>query len=239
MMKKLTPQEAWQRIAATSHKHKAKGNASMPEMLMTKDDVYIFGEDGSATITTAYEELPAVIGQWEEGEGVMPDALVELTEGYAKQVKAWAAQDNSTKPKAKAKAKAKAASARVDIPAMIKARWGQWTPFNDRIRIDGKECPTGCAAMAMALILYYWGCQPHDGKYYHRGCMAVKSYKTSTLKCKITALPSLTMFDYKHMTPDSPKTAEGKQAVAQMHENRLGQIEEAGHENEGDVRLCR
>lgn len=215
MMKKLTPQEAWQRIAATSTKHKAKGIPTMPEILMTKDDVYIFAEDGSATITTAYEELPTIIGQWEEGEGVMPDALVELTEGYAKQVKAWAEQDEPSQPR---KAKAKAASARVDIPAMIKARWGQWTPFNDNIRINGKECPTGCAAMAMALILYYWGCQDHEGKRYHRGCMAVKSYKTSTLKCKITALPSLTMFDYKHLTPDSPKTAEGKAAVAQMLE---------------------
>lgn len=214
-MKRLSPQEAWQRIAATSPRHKAKGNASMPEMLMAKDDIYIFAQDGAATITTAYEELPAVIGQWEEGEGVMPDAIVELTNGYAKQVAAWAAQDEPSQPR---KAKAKAASARVDIPAMIKAQWGQWEPFNNNIRIDGKECPTGCAAMAMALILYYWGCQPHDGKYYHRGCMAVKSYKTSTLKSKMTALPSLTMFDYKHMTPNSPKTKEGKQAVAQMLE---------------------
>ena len=218
-MKKLTPQEAWHRVidATSLNKHKAKGNASMPDVMMTKDDIYIFGENGSATITTAYEELPVVLGQWEEGDGVMPDALVELTEGYAKQVSAWASeQETTTKPKAKAKAKA--AATRVDIPKMIDAKWGQWTPFNDRIRIDGKECPCGCAAMALALILYYWGCQDHDGKKYHRGCMAVKSYKTSTLKCKMTALPSLTMFDYKHLTPDSPKTQEGKQAVAQMLE---------------------
>ena len=214
-MIRLTPQEAWQRIAATSPRHKAKGNLIMPEMLMTKDDIYIFAQDGAATITTAYEELPAVIGQWEEGDGVMPDALVELTEGYAKQVKAWAEQDEPSQPR---KAKAKAASTRVDIPAMIKAKWGQWSPFNDRIRLDGKECPTGCAAMALALILYYWGCQDHDGKQYHRGCMAVKSYKTSTLKSKITALPPITVFDYKHMTPGSPKTQEGKAAVAQMLE---------------------
>ena len=215
MKQKLTPQEAWQRIAATSTRHKAKGNPTTPEMLMKKDDIYIFGEGGSATITTAYEELPIVLGQWEEGDGVMPDALVELTNGYAKQVSVWAEQDETSQPR---KTKAKAAATRVDIPTMIKARWGQWTPFNDNIRINNKECPCGCAAMALALILYYWGCQPHDGKYYHRGCMAVKGYKTSTLKCKITALPSLTMFDYKHMTPDSPKTQEGKQAVAQMLE---------------------
>ena len=71
MKQKLTPQEAWQRIAATSPRHKAKGNASMPDVMMVKDDVYIFAQDGSATITTAYEELPVVLGQWEEGDGVV------------------------------------------------------------------------------------------------------------------------------------------------------------------------
>lgn len=218
-MKRLTPMEAWQRIAATSTKHKARGNPTMPEVTIVKDDVYVFGEGGAATITTAYEELPIVLGQWEEGEGVMPDALVELLDGYANQVSAWAsAQDNSTKSKAKAKAKAKAASARVDIPQMIDAKWGQWTPFNDRIRIDGKECPCGCVAMALALILYYWGCQDHGGKVYHRGCMAVKSYKTDTLKKKIAALPPLAVFGYKHFTADTPKTKEGKAAVAELLE---------------------
>ena len=220
-MIKLTPQEAWQRIAATSTKHKARGNPTMPDVLMVKDDIYVFVQDGSATITTAYEELPVILGQWEEGEGVMPDALVELLDGYANQVAAWASvQDNSTtiKPKAKTKAKAKAAVARVDIPAMIDAKWGQWTPFNDRIRIDGKECPCGCVAMAVALILYFWGCQDHNGKVYRRGCMAVKSYKTDTLKKKIAALVALAVFDYNNMTPDTPKTKEGKAAVAELLE---------------------
>lgn len=186
---------------------------------MVKDDIYVFGEGGTATITTAYEDLPVVLGQWEEGEGVMPDALTELLDGYANQVAAWAsAQDNANATKPKAKAKAKAAVARVDIPAMIQAKWGQWTPFNDRIRIDGKECPCGCVAMAVALILYYWGCQDHGGKVYHRGCMAVKSYKTDTLKKKIAALPPLAVFGYKYFTPDTPKTKEGKAAVAELLE---------------------
>lgn len=220
MKKKLTPQEAWQRIAAASPpKHKAKGVPTMPEVMMVKEDIYVFSQDGSATVTTAYEELPVILGQWEEGDGVMPDALNELLEGYASQVSAWAsAQDNATTSKPKAKAKAKAAVARVDIPAMIDAKWGQWTPFNDRIRIDGRECPVGCVAMAVALILYYWGCQDHNGKVYHRGCIAVKSYKTDTLKKKIAALSSLAVFDYKHFTADTPKTKEGKAAVAELLE---------------------
>jgi len=218
-MKRLSTQEAWQRIAATSTKHKARGIPTIPETLIVKDDIYVFGEGGAATITTAYEELPVILGQWEEGEGVMPDALTELLNGYANQVAAWAsAQDNTTTSKPKTKAKAKVVSTRVDIPVMIDAKWGQWTPFNDRIRVDGKECPCGCVAMAVALILYYWGCQDHGGKVYHRGCMAVKSYKTDTLKKKIAALPPLAVFDYKDMTADTPKTKEGKQAVAELLE---------------------
>lgn len=249
-MARITPQEAWQRIAATSEKHRAKGVPTMPYVMKVKDDVYCFIQDGTGTITTAYEELPAIIGQWEEGDGVMPDALTELLDEYSNQVKAWSEEEAPATPKAKAKAKA--AATRVDIPTMIKAKWGQWAPFNDNIRINGKECPTGCVAMAVALILYYWGCQDHDGKVYHRGCRDVKSYKTDTLKCKIAALVAISVFDYKHMTADTPKTKEGKAAVATLLEylgkaaksdytekSTTAYINQAYHVLEDHVRLCK
>ena len=36
------------------------------------------------------------------------------------------------------------------------ARWNQWRPFNDLCpKVDGQECPCGCVATAMAIIMYY------------------------------------------------------------------------------------
>lgn len=209
--------EAWQRIVAatSSDKRKAKGPTEMPDsVLEVADGIYVFFQDGNGTIATAYEALPPILATWEEGDGVVPDALAQLLNGYAKQVKAWAESGTADMPKPKAKAKTATATTRVDIPVMIDAKWGQWTPFNDNVWLNGKECPCGCVAMAVALIIYYWGCLLHDGKYYRRGCMAVKSYKTDTQKIKIAALPSIPVFDYKNFTPDSPQTKEGKKAVA-------------------------
>lgn len=220
-MKHLTPKEAWQRIAATSDKRKANGEASMPDVLIAKDDLYIFGDDGAAIITTAYEELPVVIGQWEDGEGEMPDALVELTEEYARQLEWWKTT-GSAMPSDRRRAKSKAMTAasiaeRQNIGMMLSTKWSQWSPWNDNCHYDGKACPCGCMPLAIAQLLYYWGKQVHDGKVYHRGCTEVKAYKTATNKWKVSGLSPITVFDYKHLV-QNPKTKEEKEAVAQMVE---------------------
>lgn len=60
------------------------------------------------------------------------------------------------------------------IEPLIKTHWGQDFPYNkDCPEIDGKKCPTGCAATALAQILNYYRYSPHGiGKH---------SYSTYTL----------------------------------------------------------
>ena len=238
-MNKLTPQEAWQRISATSTQRKAKGTQAMPEMLMVKDGVYVFSQDGSATITTAYEELPVILGQWDEGDGVMPDALVDMIQSYSKQVKWW--EENPQQQSTKARRAAKAASTKIDIPVMLKSKWGQYAPFNDN---NPTGCPCGCVALAVAQVMWHY-------REYKRGCTAITAYKTATNKTKIAALPNVACFDYKNMTDNKPTTKKGKAAVAQLlqyigaalrsdyrTDGTSAKLSQAYHVLEDNIRLC-
>lgn len=219
-MKHLTPTEAWQRLSPTSprQKQKAKGTPPIPEVNEI-GDIYVFRQEQQATITTAYEELPALIGEWQQGDGVMPDALSDMIEAYSRQVKAWAqnATDSHTADslssgstaaatKNKAKAKAPTNTTRQDISPMVKSKWGQWEPFND---LCPEGCPAGCVAIAVAQIIWHW-------RTYHRGCTATKAYKTDTDKVKVPALPPITVFDYNNMSDNKPTNKKGRRAVAQL-----------------------
>lgn len=56
------------------------------------------------------------------------------------------------------------------IEPLIRTKWGQHYPYNDKCpTINGERCMTGCAATAIAQLLYYYrlpyGCKEFDGKY--------------------------------------------------------------------------
>jgi len=216
-MIKLTPQEAWQRIAATSTKRKAKGKPTIPEVTEIGGNIYVFAQDGNAVVTTSYEDLPAVIGESENADTI-PPAMMEFLDAMADEVsKAEAKEQQPTSAKAPRKAAAKATT-RKTIQPLVLSKWAQGEPFNDKISLNGKKWLTGCNATALAQILYYWGCQDHNGKKYHRGCTAVKAYTTETSKFKVEALPPITVFDYAHLTADKPKTKAEKAAVSTLLE---------------------
>ena len=241
MMKKLTPQEAWHRVidATSLNKHKAKGNASMPDVTI-RDCIYVFGEDGEVTIASAFESAIPIIGKTSKAAShkSMPPALLEWLDAINSEIELTEANSQSgieipaspppspavspsgsQPPPSKAPAKAPAsATARKSIAPLVKAKWSQFEPFNANLVIGGKACATGCCATAVAQLLYFWGCQPHDGKYYHRGCMATKAYKTETGKDKVEALPPIKVFDYAHLTAKKPTSKAAKAAIASLLE---------------------
>lgn len=249
-MKRLTPQEAWQRIiAATSpprQKAKAKANTQAntaqsvtPFGTDYVDGIYVFHKDGEAIIASAYESAIPIIGKTSKAAShtSMPPALLEWidalnTEIELSEVNSQEGIDIPTSqprfpavspsaPQASPASPAKAPAstpARKSIAPLVKAKWSQFEPFNANLIIGGKACATGCCATAAAQLLYYWGCQPHDGKYYHRGCMATKAYKTETNKDKVEALPPIKVFDYAHLTAKKPTSKAAKAAAASLLE---------------------
>lgn len=266
-MKKLTPAEAWQRIAATSlKKQKAKAKANTQANTAQSvtpfgtdyvEGIYVFHkDDGEAIIASAFESAIPIIGKTSKAASStrMPPALLEWIDALNTEIELSEATSQSSaditpntpqptsasspqSPSAsspqfpavspsgsqaspsKTPAKAPASTpARKSIAPLVKAKWSQFEPFNANLIIGGKACATGCCATAAAQLLYYWGCQPHDGKYYHRGCMATKAYKTETNKDKVEALPPIKVFDYAHLTAKKPTSKASKAAAASLLE---------------------
>lgn len=149
-----------------------------------------------------------------------PPALNYWLLGYAKEVKWYQEEGRKTAQILKAPSAAKAAAAPILIePLLGDIKWGQGAPYNNRIRLTnpttGKKdpCYTGCVATAMAMVLYYWSKRGRK-----RGCKATPAYTTTTKKYPVAALPSIAMFDYKHMTDAKPTTTVSKAAVAELME---------------------
>ena len=118
------------------------------------------------------------------------------------------------------KAPARAAAAITIEPLMDGIMWGQKAPWwaNLKFPHPTKEgarcyCLTGCAATAIAQVLYYWA---KKGK--RRGCLATKAYTTKKYKYSVAAMPSVQMFDWTAMTDGKPTTTKGKNAVAKISE---------------------
>lgn len=110
---------------------------------------------------------------------------------------------------------AETAVSRMTIPAMVKAKWNQLAPYNDRLKFPeySDKCMVGCVAVTIGQIMQYWGSRD-----YKRGCTATSLYKWSSGKVTVQPLPPITCFDYDHLTPSTPKTKEEIAAVSTMLE---------------------
>lgn len=90
-------------------------------------------------------------------------------------------------------------SLKSDIPVLIKTKWGQGYPYNDRCpEINGMKCPTGCVPTAMAQVVNYY-------KWPIKKVVPVSSYSYIDDNGENISLPELpaTTFDWDNMTDTS------------------------------------
>ena len=102
---------------------------------------------------------------------------------------------------------------RISIKPLVDCQWGQYAPYYNKLKYNGKYQLVGCTALAVAQIAYYWMIQ----RGFHRGCKATSKYTTSTNKFEVAAMPPITVFDWKNIVA-KPKTTEQKNAVATLCE---------------------
>ena len=207
---RISPQQAIARLQPQG-KRRAKGAKALElidAISVAEDDVFILGNADGGILAPADDTLPPILGTWEEG-GEMPPSLQDWLQEYASEVQWWqrVGETLETPPTAQAKAPQ---IPRQSVPVMLDTKWSQKAPYNDMCIFDGKRCATGCTATAAAQIIKRWG-----DLGYHRGCKPTDDYVTSTNGYKVSALPSKIVFDCKNLVT-SPKTAEQKQAVAEL-----------------------
>ena len=96
-------------------------------------------------------------------------------------------------------------------PILEGVAWGQTTPFNDHCpKISGAKCPTGCAATAVAQIMYAHK-YPAQGVGHH-------SYTTNSYRQKLSADFAATTYEWEKMLPNyaGKYSDEAKNAVATL-----------------------
>ncbi len=212
---RITKEQAAQRLQPNKGIRKAKGannltfvkshgNAASPSL-------YNFAFPDGHVITPADSDLPSILAKYEVGDGNMPPALLDWLDSYDDEIAWWQAQGKDLDL-----GSVSVSSDGQTIGPLIKCHWHQNSPYNQLAVFGSVSCMTGCGATAISQLLYYWGCQPHDGKYYRRGCMPIPPYTSKTNRYKVAALPNIALFDYDNMCTGKPSTDAQKKAVAEL-----------------------
>ena len=171
---------------------------------------YIFNaEEGGYAIVSGDDNTAPILGYSETGRldmSNLPEHIQAWLDGYAEQI---AFLQNH--PDAK-KAKNTLNEPPIE-PLLGEIEWNQRTPYNDLCPYDGNSrCPTGCAATAMAQIMYYhqWPKQvTHD----------VPGYVTRSKKIEVPSISAGTSINWNYILPQyngNNETDEQKQAVAEL-----------------------
>lgn len=166
LAQQLTPEEAMMRVkkmsgtmqakATKSHTRKlvytmkaaVNGMTSAPE---SNDNLfYVFSDNRSFVIAGADEKLPALIAYSNSSAfsaDSIPDNLRYWLDDYQMKMSAALAKDVTIT--------SSTAMGTPVVKPLVTAKWAQGKPFNNDCNDTGKPSVTGCAATAMAQIMYY------------------------------------------------------------------------------------
>ena len=129
---------------------------------------YVFNSgqtQGGYVIVAGDDRAPAVLGYSDKGAfdtEAIPEAMQELLDSYAEQIKALS-QGYKT---------VSLTSSGPAIAPMLTSCWNQKSPHNLLLPfVNGNRAVVGCAATAMAQIMYYW-------KWPARPSMTIPEYTT-------------------------------------------------------------
>lgn len=219
---RITAQQAIERLTAfraPAKSSKAGGAAvSHPELVRCFEyNVYLLRQGKKGLVVPADDEVMPVLGETEQADYTLelPPNVEEWLTEYADEVD-WLQNGKrlviGDETPEETPVEEPNTEGRKDIPYMVKTKWGQGKPYNNRLTIEGSKCLTGCSATSIAQIMHYWGTQG-----YHRGCTKVIAYQWSGGR-KVEELPPITSFDYSNLPTGKPKTTAEINAVATLME---------------------
>lgn len=214
----LTPEQALSRVAIDKSAPASIRSLSSatPSLIATKQadnkpTVYVFSGTGNGAgylVVSADDVAPALLGYSDDGQltadNINPELEYWLNE-YSKQIEY--ARNNG----APSIITRKAAPSRAAIDPMVKTRWNQDSPYNDKTpTISGTHCVTGCVATALAQVMKYhnW---PAKGT-------GSNTYTPTAVGTSVTVDFGNTTYDWANMldTYDNSATQTQKNAVATL-----------------------
>lgn len=198
--------------------------------LSESEPFYVFNAEGNQgfVIVSGDDRTTEILGYSTTGSldlNQLPENLKGWLDGYARQIEALG---TSTQPVQRAKTRG--ADSWAAIAPIIQTQWNQYYPYNmmcpDKNGYDWRDagfdtehlmtddqvlyhCVTGCAATAMAQVIYYWRCLDD--------CQVLPMYTTATKSWKMNELQQTTFkWDKMKATYDGKETDESADAVAEL-----------------------
>lgn len=170
--------------------------------------VYVYGNNIAEgfVLIAGDDSVTPILGYSDKGSfdyQNMPENAKWWIDNYANQIQAI--------KEGKAVAATLIRSSTTVTPLLGEIVWGQDVPYNALApSYEGKNCPTGCVATAMAQVMYYhkW---PETGR-------GSKSYTSKTYKFELSADFSKSTYLWNNMIPtyNEQSSAESKEAVAKL-----------------------
>lgn len=192
---KVTEQEAMQKAQQflqgkqIIHKDKVKKLAKRAQSHLNQT-FYIFNVENNEgfVIVSGDDRTDAILGYSEHGNLDMETApsnikwLLQAYEEYIRNMNDNDSDSNENNP-----------NSRTDILPLLETTWGQGEPYNQLCpMVDSQHCVTGCAATALAQVIFYCG-RPQDYT------SSIPAYTTSTLGIEQPELPP-TKFNWDYLS---------------------------------------
>ena len=169
---------------------------------------------GGFIITSADDSTIPVLGYSENGRLIpdsLPCALRMLLDNYVHQIfLARSSEFYQSAPPLKV--------AKTDVPPLVNATWEQGEYYYADCKFNNKQCYTGCVALAMAQVMYYWGVTGRNGEKFQHGCSALESYTTETSGYTVPEKAGISTFSWSDMTTKLTKSSKkaSKTAVSTL-----------------------
>ena len=188
-------------LVATSHYQVQK------EVMAASYYVFNVGEGQGFVIAGADDRIPAVLGYSSNGKfdpQNMPENMKAWLESYDDQMAYL-----NEHPEAAAPQKTVSGGS---IAPLLQSEWDQGNPYNLLCPEDGgQHSVTGCAATAMAQVMYFW-------QWPKQTAAEIPGYKSSEKGFVMSAIPAGKSIDWDNMLPKytGSETDAQKQAVAEL-----------------------
>ena len=188
-------------LVATSHYQVQK------ETMAASYYVFNVGEGHGFVIAGADDRIPAVLGYSSKGQfdpQHMPENMKAWLQGYNDQMAYL-----NEHPEAAAPQKTVSGGS---IAPLLQSEWDQGNPYNLLCPEDGgQHSVTGCAATAMAQVMYFW-------QWPKQTVAEIPGYKSSDKGFVLPAIPAGKSIDWENMVPKytGGETDAQKQAVAEL-----------------------
>lgn len=167
------------RMASTGLKLSQKGHSLNASSAGESAAYYVFNGGharGGYVIIAGDDRAPAVLAYSDHGTfdaQDVPEAMQQLLDSYAEQIEALSRGDIASQLQSSGPA----------ISPLLTSTWSQNSPYNVLLPfVNGKRAVVGCAATAMAQVMYYW-------KWPARPTTAIPAYTTESQHIYMPELP--------------------------------------------------